>query len=164
MELEQEVGQRLAEAGLTLAVAESCTGGLIARRLTLVSGSSQYFRGGVVAYHNDVKASLLRVPDAVLCQEGAVSRAAALAMARGVRTLLGADMGLACTGIAGPGGGTPGKPVGLTYVALSSGDGLEACEEHRWTEGTRRENQEWSADAALRLLDTYLRGRSPTMV
>lgn len=161
MRLEQEVGRALSGARLTLAVAESCTGGLIARRLTLVSGSSLYFRGGVVAYHNDVKASLLRVPDAVLRQDGAVSRAAALAMARGVRVLLGANVGLACTGIAGPGGGTPGKPVGLTYVALSSGDGLEACEEHRWMEGTRQENQERSVDAALHLLETYLRGRPP---
>lgn len=164
MGLEQDVGRRLAGARLTLAVAESCTGGLIARRLTLAPGSSQYFRGGVVAYHNDVKASLLHVPDAVLRQRGAVSRAAALAMARGVRALLGADVGLACTGIAGPGGGTPDKPVGLTYVALSSGDGLEACEEHRWAEGTRRQNQERSADVALRLLDTYMRGRPPAAV
>ena len=164
MRLEQEIGQALSGARLTLAVAESCTGGLIARRLTLVPGSSRYFRGGVVAYHNDVKTSLLRVPDSVLRQEGAVSRAAALAMARGVRALLGADVGLACTGIAGPGGGTPDKPVGLTYVALSAADGLEACEEHRWAEETRQGNQERSADAALRLLDTYLRGRPPAAV
>ncbi|MEK7872574.1 MAG: CinA family protein [Chloroflexota bacterium] len=163
MRLEQEVGQALSGARLTLAVAESCTGGLVARRLTLAPGSSRYFRGGVVAYHNDVKARLLHVPESVLLQEGAVSRTAALAMARGVRMLLGADVGLACTGIAGPGGGTPDKPVGLTYVALSSGDGLEACEEHRWT-WTRRENQESSAEAALRLLSIYLRGRPPAAV
>lgn len=85
-----------------------------------------------------------------------------MAMARSVRELLGANIGLACTGIAGPGGGTDTKPVGLTYVALSADDGLEACEEHRW-KGTRRENQESSAEAALGLLYAYLSERHPSV-
>ncbi|MBI4307642.1 MAG: CinA family protein [Chloroflexi bacterium] len=162
MVIEEKIGHLLAGARLTLAVAESCTGGLLAHRVTRVPGSSAYFRGGVVAYHNDVKQDLLRVPEKVLREEGAVSRSTALAMAQGVRDLLGASIGLACTGIAGPGGGTATKPVGLTYVALSTHDGLEACEEHRWS-GTRQENQESAAEATLRLLYACLAERRPAL-
>jgi nicotinamide-nucleotide amidase len=102
--------------GLTLATAESCTGGLVAARLTAVPGSSEVFLGGVVAYSNDVKARELGVPEAVLERFGAVSAEAAEAMAAGARERLGADVAVSVTGVAGPGGGTPEKPVGLVFV------------------------------------------------
>jgi nicotinamide-nucleotide amidase len=102
--------------GLRLATAESCTGGLVSARLTSVPGSSDVFVGGIVSYANDVKASALGVPDEVLRAHGAVSAEAAAAMAAGARERLGADVAVAVTGIAGPGGGTPGKPVGLVYL------------------------------------------------
>jgi nicotinamide-nucleotide amidase len=104
------------EQGVTLATAESCTGGLVASRLTSVSGSSDVFRGGVVAYSNDVKAAELGVPRGVLEEHGAVSAETAKAMAEGARERLGADLAVAVTGVAGPGGGTEEKPVGLVYL------------------------------------------------
>jgi nicotinamide-nucleotide amidase len=109
--------------GLTLATAESCTGGMIAARLTDVPGSSDVVRGGVVAYANDVKAGLLGVPEELLSRHGAVSPEVAEAMARGARARLGADVAVAVTGIAGPGGGTPEKPVGLVLLHASGPDG-----------------------------------------
>jgi nicotinamide-nucleotide amidase len=118
--LEEAVGRLLAERGL--AVAESCTGGLIAHRLTNAPGSSRYFLGGVVAYANEVKERVLGVRPGTLREDGAVSREAALEMARGVRRLLGADIAISATGIAGPTGGMPEKPVGLVYVALAAED------------------------------------------
>ena len=129
--LEEAVGRLLAERGLTVAVAESCTGGLIAHRLTNVPGSSAYFLGGVVAYANEVKERVLGVRPETLRRYGAVSRETALEMARRVRRLLGADIALSATGIAGPAGGTPEKPVGLVYVALAAED-CERCERHLW--------------------------------
>jgi nicotinamide-nucleotide amidase len=110
-------------SGSTLVTAESCTGGLVAARLTAVPGSSDVFRGAVVAYANDVKAEELAVPAEVLTRHGAVSAEAAEAMAVGVRGRLAADVGIAVTGIAGPGGGTPDKPVGLVFVHVSGPDG-----------------------------------------
>jgi nicotinamide-nucleotide amidase len=107
------------ERGLTLATAESCTGGLVAARLTSVPGSSDVFLGSVVSYSNSVKESALGVPAAVLEAHGAVSAEAALAMARGARERLGADVAVSVTGIAGPGGGTPEKPVGLVFLCVS---------------------------------------------
>lgn len=105
----------------TLALAESCTGGLVSSRITDVSGSSAYFRGGVVAYSNDIKINVLNVPADLIKEHGAVSRQVAMAMAEGARHVLDADMAAAVTGIAGPGGGTREKPVGLAYVAFVSG-------------------------------------------
>ena len=102
--------------GLTIGTAESCTGGLVAERLTSIAGASDAFVGGVVAYSNAVKQTELGVPVDVLREHGAVSAETAAAMARGVRERLGVDVGLAVTGVAGPGGGTPDKPVGLVYV------------------------------------------------
>jgi nicotinamide-nucleotide amidase len=102
--------------GLSLAVAESCTGGLVAARLTSIAGASDVVRGGLVAYENDVKLAQLAVPEATLSAYGAVSAETAAAMAAGVRESLGADVAVATTGIAGPGGGTPEKPVGLVYL------------------------------------------------
>ncbi|HEU0076333.1 MAG TPA: CinA family nicotinamide mononucleotide deamidase-related protein, partial [Longimicrobiaceae bacterium] len=117
--MEETVGRLLRERGVTLAVAESCTGGLIGHRLTEVPGSSEYFLMGVVSYSNDAKERLLGVRPETLRGSGAVSTQAAEEMAAGIRRLSGADLGLATTGIAGPGGGTPDKPVGTVCVALA---------------------------------------------
>jgi len=114
-------------AGRRVAVAESCTGGLIAHRLTEVPGSSSYFMEGVVAYSNDAKTRLLGVPEELIARHGAVSAEVAEAMAEGVKRRAATDFGLAVTGVAGPGGGTPEKPVGLVYVSLSD----DAHTEHR---------------------------------
>ncbi|MGB8508743.1 MAG: competence/damage-inducible protein A, partial [Pyrinomonadaceae bacterium] len=125
--MEGVVGLRLAVSGFTLAVAESCTGGLIAQRLTEVSGSSSYFMEGLVTYSNEAKVRLLGVPSDLIAEYGAVSAQVAEAMAEGVRLRAGTDFGLSVTGIAGPDGGSTEKPVGLVYVALSD----DAHTEHR---------------------------------
>ncbi|MFH1851138.1 MAG: competence/damage-inducible protein A [Candidatus Neomarinimicrobiota bacterium] len=119
IKLEEVVGRLLTRHGLTIATAESCTGGLISHRLTQVAGSSNYLLGGIVAYSNDVKIDLLGVRPETLAIHGAVSEETAREMAAGVREKLGADIGLATTGIAGPGGGTVAKPVGLVYIGLA---------------------------------------------
>jgi nicotinamide-nucleotide amidase len=125
--MEEVVGLRLAVGGFTLAVAESCTGGLIAHRMTEVPGSSSYFMEGVVTYSNEAKTRLLGVPAKLIEEYGAVSAEIAEEMAEGVKAQSDADFGLAVTGIAGPGGGTPEKPVGLVYIALAD----DAHTEHR---------------------------------
>ena len=124
--LEQVVGRLLSERGRTVATAESCSGGLLAERITSVPGASGYFLGGVVAYADAAKAALLGVPEALLRQHGAVSDAVARAMAEGARARFGADLGVATTGISGPGGGTSEKPVGLVHVALAHPGGTHA--------------------------------------
>jgi nicotinamide-nucleotide amidase len=124
--LEEVVGDALAARGLSLAAAESCTGGLVTSRLTDVAGSSRYVGASIVAYANEAKTSLLGVPEVLLAEHGAVSEPVARAMAEGVRARTGADLGLGITGIAGPGGGTPEKPVGTVAVALASADGTSA--------------------------------------
>ena len=154
MQLEEEVIARLVAKGWTVAVAESCTGGLIGHRLTQVPGSSAAFLGGVTAYHDAVKERVLGVPAEILEREGAVSEATAVAMAEGARRLLRAHVAVAVTGIAGPSGGTDDKPVGLTYVALAGPDAT-ACERYLWR-GERTTNKESSAEAALALLCRYL--------
>jgi nicotinamide-nucleotide amidase len=126
--LEAVVGRMLAERGQSVAAGESCTGGMIAELLTAVPGSSGYFRGGVVAYSNAAKTALLGVPAALLEQHGAVSEPVARAMAEGVRERFAVDYAVATTGIAGPSGGTPEKPVGLVYVALASATATEVRE------------------------------------
>lgn len=157
---ERSRAQRLADLltarRFTIATAESCTGGLVAHHITAVAGSSTYFPGGVVTYSNELKRSLLGVPEEVLEHRGAVSPECALAMARGVRRLTGADVGVSTTGIAGPGGATARKPVGLIYVACSAPGG-DVVEEHRW-HGTRLENIALAADAALALVVGMLDG------
>lgn len=122
------VGVALTGAGATVAIAESCTGGLIAKELTDVPGSSSYVAGGIVAYANAAKERLLGVPAAVLSKHGAVSDAVAGAMAEGVRSRFGVSYGLSVTGVAGPGGGTSEKPVGLVYIGLSDARGTEVRE------------------------------------
>jgi nicotinamide-nucleotide amidase len=126
--LPEHVGGLLSEGGLTVAIAESCTGGLAAELLTRIPGSSRYFLGGVVAYANAVKTALLGVPAELIAAHGAVSAEVARAMAEGVRQRLGADLGLAFTGIAGPDGGTAEKPVGLVHWALATASGTQAAQ------------------------------------
>jgi nicotinamide-nucleotide amidase len=127
--IEEIVLELCRAGGLTLATAESCTGGLVAARITSVAGSSDVFLGGIVSYANEVKASELGVAEEVLRAHGAVSPETAAAMADGVRARLGSDLGVAVTGIAGPGGATPEKPVGLVYVhAVGPGGARRAAE------------------------------------
>ncbi len=152
--LEEVVGQLLVRKGVTCALAESCTGGLTAARLTSIPGSSQYFLGSIVAYDNRVKEKVLGVPAATLQAYGAVSQQTAVAMAEGVRTLTGAHLGVSITGIAGPGGGTPVKPVGLTYIALAAPDGT-CCREFHFP-GHRQAVRQGAANAALNMIRLYL--------
>ena len=118
----------LRDRGLTVAVAESSAGGLIAAALTEAAGSSAWFKGGVVAYDAASKSGLLGIPSSLFEEHGSVSAQAAQAMAEAARRLFGADIGIGETGIAGPGGGTPAKPVGLSYVAVASAGGVQARE------------------------------------
>jgi PncC family amidohydrolase len=159
MRLEETLGPLLVARRLTLAVAESCTGGLIGHRLTNVPGSSDYFLGGLIAYSYSAKEKLLGVRPETLQSFGAVSEPTAREMARGACRVLGAHLGVAVTGIAGPGGATPDKPVGLTWIALCA-PGVERAEHHVWT-GDRVANKEASAEAALRLVLDYLEQTSP---
>jgi PncC family amidohydrolase len=145
---------------LRVAIAEGDTGGLLLERLTAEPGSSAVVLGGIVAYHDDLKRALLGVPDEVLREHGAVSAEAAEAMARGVRQVTGAELGVATTGIAGPGGATPLKPVGLAYVALAMDAGVMS-RAFRW-EGERAANRQSSAEAALSLLREALQKIIPT--
>ncbi|HSB90693.1 MAG TPA: CinA family protein [Anaerolineales bacterium] len=148
--LEVQLIQAFRRRGWTLALAESCTGGLIGHRLTNVPGSSDYFLGGIVAYAYEAKERLLGVRHETLYQHGAVSRETAIEMARGARLVLGADVGVSVTGIAGPTGGLPDKPVGLTWIAVSTRD-HEQAQQFLW-KGDRAANKEESAEAALHLL------------
>ncbi len=152
--IEEMVGKLLTESKLTLALGESCTGGLIGHRLTNVAGSSVYFLGGIVAYSYEAKERLLEVKHNTLYEHGAVSAETASEMARGARKALGADIGISVTGIAGPGGGMPGKPVGLVYIALSARD-VDRVEKFMW-DGDREGNKALSAEAALSMLKEYL--------
>lgn len=138
-------------ARIRVAVAESCTGGRVGDALTDVAGSSAYLAGAIVAYEDAAKVRLLGVPEAVLAAHGAVSAQVAIAMAEGARTRLGVDVAVAVTGIAGPGGATPAKPVGLTYVAAADGEG-SVVRRFGWT-GDREANKASSARAALELLE-----------
>jgi nicotinamide-nucleotide amidase len=145
--LEELVGRRLRDQDLTLAVAESCTGGLICHRLTNVPGSSDYFMGGVVTYSNLAKMDLLRVAGETLEQNGAVSEAVAQAMALGVKEIFHTPLGLAVTGIAGPTGGSVDKPVGTVWIGLATAAGVEA-KQYRF-HGSREEIKALSAQTAL---------------
>jgi len=143
--------EKLRRKTLTVAAAESCTGGLLGAVLTAHGGSSEYFRGGAIVYSNEAKQILADVTPQLLHSHGAVSSVVAGALARGARTRLGAKIGLGITGISGPGGATPGKPVGLTYVAVDS-DKHSAVKKHQWT-FDRAGNRLASVGAALDLLE-----------
>jgi PncC family amidohydrolase len=153
--LEVTAVRLLTERGLRIAVAESCTGGLIGHLLTNVPGSSRVFIGGVAAYHASAKSALLGVPEATLRDHGSVSAETALAMAAGIRERLDADLAVGVTGITGPGGGSEAKPVGLVYLALAGRGGSVAAREYRW-HGDRESNKRQSANAALALVIEYL--------
>jgi PncC family amidohydrolase len=148
--LVEQLQERCVAGCVTVATAESCTGGLIAKLITDVAGSSGYFRGGVVAYSNDAKSELLGVPEEQLVAHGAVSAQVARAMAVGILHRTGADLAIAVTGVSGPGGGSAAKPVGLTYVAVADKDGAEV-RRYLWS-GDRSGNREATARAALELL------------
>jgi len=152
--LEITAGELLRRRGLRLAVAESCTGGLIGHRITNIPGSSTYYMGSVTAYAYEAKVRLLGVRWGTLEKYGAVSKETVLEMSRGVRKALAADIGIAVSGIAGPGGGTPEKPVGLTWIGLSAADVDEAWR-FIW-DGDRLQVKEHSAEQALQLLVDYL--------
>ena len=154
--LEVQVGQLLHERGLKLVLAESCTGGLLGSRITDVPGSSEYFLGGVVAYAYEAKADLLGVSWETLNTKGAVSRETVLEMARGVRHRMKAHIAVSVSGIAGPGGGTPEKPVGTTWIGLAAEDG-EWAKSYQFARD-REGNKISAADAALHLLLDYLQG------
>lgn len=153
--LEILIGELLRRGGLRLAVAESCTGGLIGHRITNVPGSSTYYMGSVTAYAYEAKVRLLGVRWETLEKHGAVSQETVLEMALGVRRALAADIGLSVSGIAGPGGGTPEKPVGLTWIGLSAPDADEAWKFN--FAGGRLQVKEQAAEQALRLLAEFLR-------
>jgi len=136
--------------GLSVAAAESCTGGLVAHVLTEVPGASAYVRGGIVAYADEIKRELLGVPGSVLAAHGAVSAQVAVAMAEGVCRRMGTSLGIGVTGVAGPGGGTDAKPVGLVYVAVA-GLGRTTVRRFQW-DGDRSANKRDSAQSAIEML------------
>ena len=154
--LETQMGTLLHERGLKIAFAESCTGGLVGNRVTNVPGSSEYFLGSLVAYAYEAKANLLGVSWDTLNTRGAVSKETVLEMARGARTAFQADIAVSISGIAGPGGGTPSKPVGTVWLALAASDGEWAREFH--FSGNREQVKAASADAALQFVLDYLDG------
>jgi len=147
---EEQLAACLSKKKLTVATAESCTGGQVSDRITNLAGASNFFLGGIVAYSNQAKLSLLGVDEATLNQHGAVSRETALEMAVGARRVFSADLAVSITGIAGPEGGTAEKPVGLTWIGISSEAGASAVR-HIW-DGDRLANKRSSANAALNLL------------
>jgi PncC family amidohydrolase len=148
--LEHQIYELLAESDVTVAAAESCSGGLVASRITSVPGSSAYFLGSVVAYSNALKHEILGVSAETLEQRGAVSAECAREMAVGVRKLTGATISVSTTGIAGPGGATDRKPVGLIYFACASPDSVSVHDVH-W-QGDRHANMEDAAEFALQLI------------
>lgn len=154
-ELPGVVGKLLTDKKMTIAVAESCTGGFLGKLITDIPGSSAYFLGGVIAYSNDIKIKLLNVQAEIIRRHGAVSEQTASYMANGVRTLTGADIGVAITGIAGPDGGTPEKPVGLIYIGLTAAAKTEA---KQFNFGKVRErNRQRASYAALDMVRRYLK-------
>lgn len=154
---ERILHDHLQKSGLKLVTAESCTGGLISHRITDIPGSSEYFLGGIVAYAYEAKASLLGVSWDTLNTKGAVSRETVLEMARGARQALNADIAVSVSGIAGPAGGTPEKPVGFTWLGLVTPRGEWA--RHFVWDGDREQNKRYSCDAALQFVLDYMEGR-----
>jgi len=156
MSLEQEIGNLLRQKGLTLGVVESASGGLISHRITNVPGSSDYYKGSITAYSNEVKIKVAGLREDTINRYGAVSPQVAEEMAQGGRKTLAADICLADTGIAGPSGATPGKPVGLFYIGLSHRAGTYS-QKHIF-HGDREQNKQSAAEAALSWLKEYLSG------
>ena len=156
MSLEEEIGVLLRQKGLTLGVVESATGGLLSHRITNIAGSSDYYKGSVTAYSNRVKIGVVGVNEATINQYGAVSPQIAEEMAQGGRKILGADICIADTGIAGPGGTSAEKPVGLFYLSLSHGE-RTFSQQHNF-QGDREQNKQSAAEASLQWLKEYLAG------
>jgi PncC family amidohydrolase len=154
MSLEQEIGNLLREEGLTLGAVESATGGLISHLITNVPGSSDYFKGAVTAYANETKMNVIGVKPATLKRYGSVSPQVAEEMAAGGKRVLAVDICLADTGIAGPGGATPGKAVGLFYLGMANREGV-FNRKHEFR-GNREQNKRAAAEAALGWLKEYL--------
>jgi len=152
--LEQEVGNLLRQKRLTLGIVESATGGLISHLITNIPGSSDYYKGSVTAYSNEVKIKVVGVKEATINKYGAVSHQVAEEMAQGGRKILAADICLADTGIAGPSGATPGKPVGLFYIGLSHQAGTYS--QKHYSQGNREQNKHQAAEVALGWLKEYL--------
>jgi nicotinamide-nucleotide amidase len=157
--LEERAYSLLSERNMTLASAESCTGGLLAKRITDIPGSSGVFLGGVVPYSNEMKEAVLGIPREIIVEHGAVSEQTARMMADGVRGLSGADFGIGITGIAGPVGGSDEKPVGLVYVALAARDGTYCRKMMMGTYGGRDMIRARSVNTALDMLIRHLTGR-----
>ncbi|HNX90867.1 MAG TPA: CinA family protein [Candidatus Omnitrophota bacterium] len=153
--LEERIGLLLCKKRLTLSLAESCTGGLISSRITDISGSSEYYLGGIVSYSNEVKSGVLGVPGSMIKKYGAVSAEVAKAMAIGVRKKLGSDVAAAITGIAGPGGGTLKKPVGLCYFSVITPKGQWVDKVH--VSGSRRLVKSGFAEAVLTTLEKKIK-------
>ena len=151
---EQEVGNLLRQKGLTLGVVESATGGLISHLITNAPGSSDYYKGSVTAYSNEAKIKIVGVKESTIKQYGAVSPQVAEEMAQGGRKVLAADICMADTGIAGPTGATPGKPLGLFYIGLSHQTGTYS-RKHNF-QGNREQNKRLAAETALGWLKEYL--------
>jgi nicotinamide-nucleotide amidase len=153
--LEEVVGMYLVMRQKTVAVAESCTGGFLAERLTRIPGSSNFFLGGAVCYSNELKTKLAGVPPALIETHGAVSKPVAQALAEGIRSCTGASMGVAITGIAGPSGGTAEKAVGLVFVALADERGTQVREFH--FPGSRERVRHWASQMALEMIRRRIR-------
>jgi len=152
--IEKEVGALLKKLGKTIAVAESCTGGLISHRITNVPGSSEYYDRGVISYSNQAKMDILHVSSETLFKFGAVSRQTAVEMAQGIRQISKTDFGLSVSGIAGPGGGSVQKPVGLVYICLATEEDV-FCNEYRF-KGEREDIKFQTSQAALEMLKKHL--------
>jgi nicotinamide-nucleotide amidase len=155
--LADDIGLLLRKKKLTVATAESCTGGKVGDWITEVSGSSDYYLGGIVSYSNEAKVRLLGVDSKTLASKGAVSEEVALQMASGARNALGANIGVSTTGIAGPTGATKNKPVGLVYIAVSSSKG-SVCTENRFA-GSRHAVKNQSAEKALEMLIEFIKSK-----
>ena len=156
MEIEKRIGKMLKERELKIAVAESCTGGLISSRITDISGASDYFEAGITTYSNESKIRLLNIPEDIVDRYGAVSEETAKSMAEGVKKTVHADIGVSVTGIAGPTGGTEGKPVGTVFIGLATKQATYVRK--FFFDGNRLEIRRKTSDAALMFVEEYLEG------
>ena len=154
IELEDVLGEVIINKKKTISTAESCTGGLISNRLTNTPKSSSYFKGGIIAYSNSIKIKLLNVNQEIINKYGAVSKEVALEMAQGIRKRMNVDIGLSTTGIAGPGGGSKDKPIGLVYIGLSTSN-FEKVFKFNFSKN-RKTNKLMTSQAALNILRNYL--------